>query len=521
MRTREHGPAAGIDAQVRHPGLSARFVFLVLAVVGTVPPAQAGPLRFFGLDTGAVATANSEVAYGSGVGVLFSNPALMSRFEELASVQLFVYRPELTVNLMDRPKAADITYIYYNSNVTKYPDNPNRPLPTIELRTPRADNEVDGADAYVGAGITYSFGIEGMRLGGLVHMPAAGMVSAETYYPDEREQSFTNTVHFARFGEWSKLANVLVGASYAPVKWASFGASLQGTASTATTIDVYIPEATVQDYFLVKNRTIMAAAARPILGIQVEPLDFLAAGLVLKWRSYLSVNGNGNMNLWNFHETEDATGEKRTVPKRVSQQFRLALDYEPMELTGGVGFRFKGWQLQGAATWNRWSDYRDGYGAIPQDTAVYPDGTPAVDGKHFAFSDTLSLNAGVIYRYLDHFEAKAGFAYLPSPVPAQTGRTNFADADLFCAALGHRFDFSVNRLAFFAEIGAQLWWLSERTTYKDPLLVKDEFPDDSVTLLDGVELASAKGLQTNNPGYPGFIQKGWMLVTAASLGFKL
>jgi hypothetical protein len=42
-----------------------------------------------------------------------------------------------------------------------------------------------------------------------------------------------------------------------------------------------------------------------------------------------------------------------------------------------------------------------------------------------------------------------------------------------------------------------------------PALVQDEVPDNSI--LNGQPLAGAQGLQTNNPGWPGFGSQGWLL----------
>jgi long-chain fatty acid transport protein len=43
----------------------------------------------------------------------------------------------------------------------------------------------------------------------------------------------------------------------------------------------------------------------------------------------------------------------------------------------------------------------------------------------------------------------------------------------------------------------------------DPERVKDELPDDAQ--ISGDPVPSAGGLQTNNPGWPGFSSGGWML----------
>lgn len=482
--------------------------------------ALAGALRFIGYDTGAIATANSEVTYGSGIGVLATNPALMSRFDEQLSVNLIIYKSALAVELMQRPAAADISFIIYDTNVTRYADNPDRPVPTVELRKQRADNRVNGVQTYLTAGITHSFGLKGFRLGALVALPLVKLISIETFYPDEREQHFTNTVHFNRFGEWSPIAGGMLGVSYMPVKYISLGIGAQFSATAETTVDIYIPEATVQDYALVKNHSSLVGSVRPIVGLQVEPLDLFAISLVWKWNSYILVDGTGKMNLWKFHEGYEDLEEKKTVPKRVTQKFKFAFDYEPMELTLGFGFNYQNWRIQASSTWMRWSDYLDVYNSYPQNAAAYPDGLPSVNTEQFGFSDTFSVNIGTTYRYLEHFESKAGFAYRPSPVPAQVGRTSYADSDVFCISLGQRFDFPIAEHRFFAELGLQFWWMNSRTTHKDPELIKDEFPDDSVMIIEEVTPAAAQGLQTNNPGYPGYTQKGWMLVTAASFGYK-
>ena len=42
-----------------------------------------------------------------------------------------------------------------------------------------------------------------------------------------------------------------------------------------------------------------------------------------------------------------------------------------------------------------------------------------------------------------------------------------------------------------------------------PALVRDEVPDDAVVI--DQPLAGRSGLQTNNPGFPGFGSSGWIL----------
>jgi hypothetical protein len=41
--------------------------------------------------------------------------------------------------------------------------------------------------------------------------------------------------------------------------------------------------------------------------------------------------------------------------------------------------------------------------------------------------------------------------------------------------------------------------------------VLDEFPDNSIDVRTNQPVAASAGLQTNNPGYPGFTSTGYML----------
>jgi hypothetical protein len=59
-----------------------------------------------------------------------------------------------------------------------------------------------------------------------------------------------------------------------------------------------------------------------------------------------------------------------------------------------------------------------------------------------------------------------------------------------------------------------------RSAEKDPSAshpVVDDFPDNSINLSTGLPEPSAAGLQTNNPGYPGFDSHGYMIGAGVSL----
>jgi hypothetical protein len=116
-----------------------------------------------------------------------------------------------------------------------------------------------------------------------------------------------------------------------------------------------------------------------------------------------------------------------------------------------------------------------------------------------------------------------GANYRPTPVPPQKGRTNYVDSDLLSLALGHRFEFCLFGHNLRIDVGLQFWTMFDTTVHKewdpDNPLLKDEFPDHARTLIGGLPMPEAEGLQTNNPGFPGYTFGGWALVGSTSLSY--
>ena len=143
-----------------------------------------------------------------------------------------------------------------------------------------------------------------------------------------------------------------------------------------------------------------------------------------------------------------------------------------------------------------------------------------VDGSAFAFSDTWSFSTGLAWTYREGFTATAGAAFRPTPVPAQIGRTNYVDSDLLSLALGHRFAFQFGDRKLQADIGLQFWQMFTTTVHKDPTMIRDEFADRAKTLLNGQPMIEAEGLQTNNPGFPGYTFGGLVLNLSLMIGIE-
>jgi hypothetical protein len=503
--------------EVSMPRFKVVGTLILLVSLAVSFPASGGPFRFMGYDSYSMGQGGAaHGAYGGGLGVLYSNPALLTDLDDQFGVTFVIFAPQLKARLMPRPTNADVPITFYDSDVGIQGSNLDRPLPTAELPNARANNVVGSPSEYVGVGLIHSLGIPKFKLGLSLMLPTAGLASVGSQFADEREQYFSNTTHFALFGEWSKVFSILGGAAYQPLPWMSFGVAVEGALAVGADLNMYIPEATVQDYALVNADVKATPSFRAIVGTAFKVLDLLSFSLVWRDRRFSRVDATATLGLWNYHEPGDVTR-----PKRVFQKHTLDLDYEPMEVSLSAGVRW--WQLQAQATvtWNHWAEYWDTHHQRPKNSALYDLDQPNADAirGRFAFSDTFSFELGVSWQFLPGYTASLGAGYHPSPVPAQVGRTSYLDNDLLDIAVGQRIDLNILGQVLRLDVGLQFWKMLDAKVYKDPGMIKDEFPDDATTLVGGEPMPEALGLQTNNPGFPGFSFGGFAVVGTLSASY--
>jgi hypothetical protein len=163
------------------------------------------------------------------------------------------------------------------------------------------------------------------------------------------------------------------------------------------------------------------------------------------------------------------------------------------------------WEIGIQLLGERWSQYNNRQGDHPLD----------------GWNNTVSVAVGGGFLWRDR-HVTADLGYVPSPVPDQTGRTNYVDNARLVASAG--IEGPVRFLGRDLEAGITLFgaYLLPREVTKDPNAahpVLDEYPD-TATAYDPVTgapvAAGAAGLQTNNPGYPGWKSTGYMLGLGAT-----
>jgi hypothetical protein len=163
--------------------------------------------------------------------------------------------------------------------------------------------------------------------------------------------------------------------------------------------------------------------------------------------------------------------------------------------------------LAATALYALWSRYLDRHSERPSPS--------------YAWYDTLSGALGLRHRHRA-LHSNLDLTYQPSAVPDQTGRTSYVDNDRAAINAGLALAFRWPAVGLRVGLGAQVHRLRARHTVKKTLpsggapdLVIDELPDDAVR--GGLPAAGREGLQTNNPGWPGFGSAGWIVAAGTQL----
>jgi long-chain fatty acid transport protein len=151
--------------------------------------------------------------------------------------------------------------------------------------------------------------------------------------------------------------------------------------------------------------------------------------------------------------------------------------YTPHTLSGGVAFDLGALTLTAQLDWLKWSDFDR---ALPQlrvrlGLAIAPSVVaPAFPVPHFD-DQWIARLAAEIHRPLTArlgLAARLGYAFVPSPVPAQTGLTSFADNDRHVIAFGAGIVLSrllsILPKPLALDVALQVQQLTPRQTAKDP-----------------------------------------------------
>lgn len=270
-------------------------------------------------------------------------------------------------------------------------------------------------------GLTVPFRIRGLRFG----------AGTALYLPDQYLTRIQLTPigepHYLRFESATQRLVVEPVVAVALGDW-SFGAGASVLADARTrdlVFDVGVVAGTKQGEARLDIELPIRIA--PLLGVRWRPSRKVEVGMSFRGELSLDLALDivANIDVPNI-VTGDATIALRSVSHFTPARATLAAAFYPRADLA----------LTAQATWENWSALGSGVPDLRILLALDIE-PPLVDSMQppARFHDIVTLRAGAEWR-TRCYRLRGGAGYLPSPVPAQTGLTSFADGDRTLATLG-------------------------------------------------------------------------------------
>jgi len=484
--------------------------------------ASASPLQDLAGDTASSAAMQARTLAG-GSGAAYFNPALLTVAPSGVHIGFFVLNQQYGIALDGRPG----TQFAIPEGVENFGHMgggrfDNYPIATNLLQFGRmkdARTEAFEARPRQGAGsghklLTYeTVGIvvkmykDRLALGFHGLIPNGEFTKMRAFFNDEREQYFSNSLHPELYSDRMTAVSMALALGLKLTDQLSIGAGATIALKAGVGAGAYVADTGNLGKIQLAMDASVNIGISPHFGVSFNPTP----------RLHLTATAHSPQ------QVEMVADFKFLLANGIEQSsgLRFLLDYTPWQVGAGAAYdliqeEHESLTVAGNALFAAWSTYIDRHGDRP---------SPA-----YAWSDTLSPTVGARYRY-HKISTSLDLMYMPTPVPQQTGRTNYVDNDRVTTGLGAEYSFEL--FGSNMKVGAQLH--VHRLVPRDqvklltptrpdganlaPERVKDELPDDAQR--SGQPVAGAGGLQTNNPGWPGFSSGGWITGGALYLSVAL
>jgi long-subunit fatty acid transport protein len=453
----------------------------------------------------------------------YFNPALLTDSATSVQLGLVVIAQQIGISLDQRPGPEfDVAGLFSGWSHADFSPIEGLPISTSLLRngavkgqngatTDLAPRPRQGGGTgqhtygYMGFGLVVKGFKDHLAIGVNGLVPFGSFTTINPYFNDEREQYFSNSLHPELYSDRLTAPSIAFGAGVKVTDDLSLGVGATLSLKALAAAQAYVASATELSKILLAMTTEVSVSLVPHFG---------ASYLLANKRLRLSATAHPPQ------KVEFNTAFSFLLGSGAYQQSGaiFVLNYTPWIATAGASFDFvhstrETLTVAGTVIYATWSDYINRHGETP---------SPA-----YGWSDTLSPVLGARYR-LGSVSMLADVSYVPTPVPPQTGRTNYVDNDRISTSLGGEYAFQMFGVPWHVGLQFQPHVLLERHQYKlptpidgsgrnlAPQLVKDEVPDDA--LRNGAPVPNREGLQTNNPGWPGFSSSG--VIMAGSVYFR-
>jgi long-chain fatty acid transport protein len=492
-------------------------VALALLTLGAAPMAHASPL--FELTGGFAGMGGLQARHtGSSAASSYFNPALLTGARTGLTVGMLVLNSDIGIHVDARnPENAvpDGIQNAFHANGTPIDVKPlatdllqnGHPARMGEPALPARPRQGGGSGkqtlSYGAIGLVVKLFKERLAIGMYGLVPVKNLMTMQSFYVDEREQYMTNSLHPEMYSDRLTALSFAFAAGVRLTDTLSIGAGATLGLYAFAGAPVYVADASKLTDLDLNINARAKVSLTPHLGIAWNPR---------RWHLTGTVHAPQKMDIESKFKFLLAGNEQ-------GSGISFTYYYQPWQTSAGLGYDVyvhgdQTWTVSGLAHYQRWSTYIDRQ-------SMRPEGA-------YEWKDTLSGAAGL--RMQDGpLSLGVDGQYKPTPVPLQTGRTNYVDNDRIGAALSMEYAFTIAEVDMKIGGQLQLYRLLERHVTKlappaspdgvnrTPQLVTDELPDDAVV---GRNAAPGRtGLQTNNPGWPGYSSLGW--VTSGGLNFSV
>lgn len=440
---------------------------------------------------------------GTGPDATYFNPALLPDLIESFDVTLMGIGNTFDIDVNDRPAGVDIAPSIYDAwlgdgqgGITPLDD---APLATQDLSPRQADSGRTAFQSYIGLGLVKHIVGRTLVLGVYGAIPTGQLQGHNVFYADEREQYFSNSLRFELYDDRLSLSTFAFALGGELGRMLSLGVGFVGAIETAATTPVYVPDgADLGRVYLAQSLSVDTKLS-PHVGAELRPLPHVRLSATVHTPSSVEVRGSNDI--------QTANGDIK------KQEFAFTHGYEPWTLALGTAWdvmRTPGCDLTlvANAAWRNWSSYRDRHSESPRDP----------------WNNTFTVSLGGRYRS-GPTQVFADATYVPSPVPTQDGRDNYVDNDRLGLVTGVNSETRLLGAHLTGGFFLQAHRLFRRSVQKsldaaNPII--DEFPDSAVdpAVDPAAYLPEAQGLQTNNPGYPGYSSSGFVLAFGLTVRMK-
>lgn len=480
------------------PRLSEQPALPLLALAATLTAALAGA-RTAGADELDRSGAGADVVSAGGVALLagepmaiLANPAAAVRVREGFGATFELTWGAPRVSLSPRPSAVEVRGSVIDAAPAGGWAEGLRPLPAAQLAR-RGVAPYEQAHT-LGLSAAQHFFDHRAALGFALIAPLGSMQAQRSVFVDEREQFFSNQLHWANLGGAEEQLITCASGAVRPWPWLALGLGAYFEQRVQTRASVYVPDALVSSHGLTNVSTEVQPALSPTAGLTLGP--FSGARFDLAWQAARRTPIVADSAVRVRGLADGAVEEDRTT---------LLLGQVPARVEAALAWstRDERLSLGGAFLVQSWSTLRSHHDE--------PARTGVRDGWVARVGGALRVGAATSLRL--------GASYAPSPYPEQSGRTNIVDNDRVTGTIGAAHTVSTRFGAVSFRLATRLTRLmprshTKRADAKDPVF--DEYPD-SFDPKTGALIADSVGFQTNNPGFPGYASEGWIGATTLTL----